>query len=604
MGQADGRPAITRSAQWFESCALPIFATVHRPEHSTSVRGLVVLCPSMGQEQVFAHRTQFAIADDLASQGFVAVRFDLHGTGDSPGEFSDPDRVKAWLDSIETAVDLGRRHTAAPLSLLGFRAGALLAVQAAARPGFDDVAALVLWDCPRSGRQHLRQLTMEQNVSVGGASLQADGFSGLGLHLDSATRDEFSALRIPRDGVLPASTVVAITDPDMIGLPDNVTTSSGQPIERLEALDQDDMLVRRFVAETVRTTVVDWFDRTFTAGHTLYPAPTDTRRDHRIGQARESLARLHHDLVGIWTVPDHRRATTTVVFVPDSITPRTGLGRAWTELARWLADRGIASLRFDLSGCGDSPARPGHGDNQMGHLAHLDDVDAALMFANSADPSDAIVVGLCSGGYLATEAALAHRVRGLVAINPVYSFVTAEPRPSRRRKALILSRLVPRLLFGWPAGYVARRLSHNRPLPSFMYDPNFRWERAFEAALWQAYLTDKAPWIPDRVWRVLNRIFATQVSDRILRTLHRQGTAVKVIGGQLDYERATLGAQRQIAALQASGGVEVDHLPDLDHAMMRPGAKDDVLAAVSRFITSTVDVGQAPADLERAWTRS
>ena len=65
----------------------------------------------MGEEGRAAHRTFRRLAEELAEAGIVALRFDYDGTGDSAGLQDDPDRVAAWLASIEAArqylLDLG-----------------------------------------------------------------------------------------------------------------------------------------------------------------------------------------------------------------------------------------------------------------------------------------------------------------------------------------------------------------------------------------------------------------------------------------------------------------------------------------------------------------
>ncbi len=43
------------------------------------------------------------VVEELAAAGFVALRFDYDGTGDSAGLQEDAGRVPAWLASIEAA---------------------------------------------------------------------------------------------------------------------------------------------------------------------------------------------------------------------------------------------------------------------------------------------------------------------------------------------------------------------------------------------------------------------------------------------------------------------------------------------------------------------
>ena len=69
----------------------------------------------------------------------------------------------------------------------------------------------------------------------------------------------------------------------------------------------------------------------------------------------------HKSLVGIFTESSQSPAVTappTVVLLNAGIVHRVGPNRMHVLLARALAAAGISSLRFDMSGIGDSPSRP------------------------------------------------------------------------------------------------------------------------------------------------------------------------------------------------------------------------------------------------------
>ncbi|HEY1229489.1 MAG TPA: alpha/beta hydrolase, partial [Ramlibacter sp.] len=111
----------------------------------------VVLCPPIGFEAVSSYPTQVQLAMALADAGLPVLRVDYHGTGDSAGDSSSPDRVEAWLASIEAAGAQARlRSGATEVALLGIRLGATLAVEAARRLG--GVDSLLLWAPCASGK--------------------------------------------------------------------------------------------------------------------------------------------------------------------------------------------------------------------------------------------------------------------------------------------------------------------------------------------------------------------------------------------------------------------------------------------------------------------
>jgi pimeloyl-ACP methyl ester carboxylesterase len=106
----------------------------------------------------------------------------------------------------------------------------------------------------------------------------------------------------------------------------------------------------------------------------------------------------------------------TIVFLNAGMLHRVGPNRLHVRIARELARRGFASLRFDLSGVGDSPPRT---DGLPLHAAALGDVHCALNFvAAERGASSFVLVGLCSGADLAFRTALAdERVVGAVLID-------------------------------------------------------------------------------------------------------------------------------------------------------------------------------------------
>jgi alpha-beta hydrolase superfamily lysophospholipase len=164
-------------------------------------------------------------------------------------------------------------------------------------------------------------------------------------------------------------------------------------------------------------------------------------------------------LVGVLTKADEDADASRpiVVFLNAGMVHRVGPNRLHVRLARELAQRGFASLRFDLSGIGDSPARV---DGTSLHDAGLRDVRDALDFvANEHEGSTFLLVGLCSGADLAFRAALAdERVVGGVLIDgfPYHTFRSRLHRRARRYASQFRGRAWRELL--GTNGPIVRRL--------------------------------------------------------------------------------------------------------------------------------------------------
>ena len=143
-------------------------------------------------------------------------------------------------------------------------------------------------------------------------------------------------------------------------------------------------------------------------------------------------------LLGIATLPE-APIETGMLIVVGGPQYRAGSHRQFTLLARQLAKHGVASLRFDYRGMGDS-------EGEMQNFEFIDnDIRAAIdtFLEHVTGVRSVVIWGLCD----AASAALFYaqtdtRVRGLILLNP---WVHTEDGASRvRLKHYYLSRLMQR----------------------------------------------------------------------------------------------------------------------------------------------------------------
>lgn len=124
-------------------------------------------------------------------------------------------------------------------------------------------------------------------------------------------------------------------------------------------------------------------------------------------------------LFGVLCRPDGAAAgAPAVVMLNVGRNPHTGWRRMAVEHARSLAREGIASLRFDIGGIGESAPRTG----QPRQLLYTDwptlDVFEALDLMTARGYGPITLSGVCSGAYVAMQVAVADaRVAGAVMVN-------------------------------------------------------------------------------------------------------------------------------------------------------------------------------------------
>lgn len=123
-------------------------------EPAGAVRGNVLYVPPFAEEQNRARRAAANCAGQLVEAGFAVLQMDLHGCGDSAGDFSEASWT-GWLDDLRHAANILDRRHKAPLWLWGVRAGALLACELI--PRLDRAPHLLLWQPVINGAQHLKQ---------------------------------------------------------------------------------------------------------------------------------------------------------------------------------------------------------------------------------------------------------------------------------------------------------------------------------------------------------------------------------------------------------------------------------------------------------------
>jgi len=124
-------------------------------------------------------------------------------------------------------------------------------------------------------------------------------------------------------------------------------------------------------------------------------------------------------LLGIATIPAEQAESplTVVLFLNAGLAHRVGPRRIHVTLARRLAVAGVASLRVDLSGKGDSPVRDGL-SNQQSVAA---DYAAIRPILDDRFKSPKLVLfGICSGADNAVRLAIDDdAVHGLILLDPI-----------------------------------------------------------------------------------------------------------------------------------------------------------------------------------------
>ena len=188
-------------------------------------RGALVYIHPFAEEMNRSRRMAALAARALAANGIGVLQIDLHGCGDSSGDFGDA-RWATWKSDVLLARDWLHTRLGCPVGLWGLRLGALLALDCAREAHAD---RLLLWQPVTNGSNYLTQqlrlrlagdLVQDESARASTASLRAQLRAGTPLDIAGYTLSPELALAIDQ---LDAATLAPVRGPvhwfEMIAAP-------------------------------------------------------------------------------------------------------------------------------------------------------------------------------------------------------------------------------------------------------------------------------------------------------------------------------------------------------------------------------------------------
>lgn len=391
----------------------------------------VVIAGAHGFEDLCSRRFLKLLGERIAAAGCPVVQFDYPGCGDSAGDHFQPGQVKAWTDSIGAAADRLKHETGVrEITIVGFRLGALLAPLAAARRG--DVAGLVLLAPPASGKAYVREMTALSRMID--APLAADGktdpFTGLqvaGFRLSRETLDDLAALNwkksLPEAGV---PRVLVMANGRQADASSSDPGGEQTDVEFAEFKGYSQLMCDP-TANQIPLAALDrcagWIGANAGSASgkgAAFPLSSVPQILSGSDYLEEPVAIGEPQLCGVLCRPRGDAAgADPVIFLNAGAVPHVGWARGTVEAARALAMEGVASLRIDLPGLGQSAA-PAQERMFLYDRRTRHDVARAIDWMEKAGFPSVGLVGTCSGAFQAFHASRAdRRVARLTMINPL-----------------------------------------------------------------------------------------------------------------------------------------------------------------------------------------
>jgi pimeloyl-ACP methyl ester carboxylesterase len=403
-------------AGWFGPANRARFGWFYRPDRINGASGVVIV-PPFGRDDICVHRTLRHLAETCARSGFVTLRFDPDGCGDSAGDDSDADRVESWIASVRDACDTVRRAGMAHVTLIGIRLGASLATLAAQYR--DDVVALVAFNAVVRGSHWLHELRAFQiamNLQPPPLPETEEGEEACGFLLGPATCAAVKAIDLTRVAA-PAPRVLLLERDDLpaSGGWYGHLQARGCRVEQRRIPGYADMMVDAHLSHVAQVFIdacIDFLrDGADPGGSEPQAAALPLRPSAtlRVGGARveETVMSPGAGIFGILARPLQRDADRALLVLNAGAVRHIGAGRFDVALSRQMAAAGLQALRVDLTGIGDSPARAGVAENLVYPPDALNDTGLCVDWLRARGARELIVGGMCSGASHALRAALA-----------------------------------------------------------------------------------------------------------------------------------------------------------------------------------------------------
>lgn len=569
----------------------------NRADEGNVVRG-VVLCNAFGHEGVWSNTGMRKLAENFSARGVAALRFDYRGTGDSIGVDGARDQLDTSVADVLAAIAQLKRETGAThITLCGFRLGAAFALLASRVAPVDQ---LVLLAPVVNGRSYVRELTVVRKTwfdqlaeSVRAAHDESAPLNVLGqvysreFHAALSTLDPARALSTAT--VRPASRALIFdlrpnaSEPLRTNLGALGVEAESRPFEGYGAFLQEPAFSE--IPVSVFTAAAEWV----ADGREPVAASTfewDASLRLETPDAIEYPVQAGSDkLFGILSKPRRSNARGPILLITNtSASSHVGDSRLSVRIARELASQGIATLRVDARGIGDSPPLPQHlvTTNRFSTIYSehtVDDVSAAATWLEQQGYKDIVSFGICSGAYSAVRAAMiTPALAGAVSVN-LQSFFLAE---------------------GFTPANVAKRELNS--VAGYM-------KSMFQLSRWKRIFSGERSLMP--ILRLVGGQLATRVRSRladlvgdraesatpnarpanpraVVNALHRKGVQTLLIYGAFDSGVDLLTAHfgKMGTRLSRYPSVRAAIYDDLDHALFSPAASAKVIGLTAAFLNN------------------
>lgn len=424
----------TRQRITFVDAASPLFCSIVEPLGQRLAT--LVACPPLLVDFAHSYRREAEMAKVLAARGVAVVRFHYRGTGSSGGNPAEM-TFATLVEDANRVINFARSEAAAPLAVLGTRAGAMVAAAAASRAGGLPVA---MWRPVETGGAYLREGFRARMIADQGqlgrtpptsAELRQDlrrqgSVDLVGWALHQGLYDSLVGLRL-LDLLEPCGPAEVLllrsAPPDDIAAVDHLPAALcalGMRVETAEVgLFEGWWFLRTHrsppdqIGEALADAIDPWIrsvptqDIPAPAGITHDPGRAPAGDTDHITETSVFITSGANSVFGLLTPPAlPANGVAVLVLWGGGGIPLFGKNQVAARLARGLATMGYRVLRIDYPGCGESSGRTTPEPiDEAGKNAVFAAAEAAYRRLLAEGYERIVVVGSCQGAVAALVAA-------------------------------------------------------------------------------------------------------------------------------------------------------------------------------------------------------
>ncbi len=114
---------------WISSRGKRLSAMIHQPADMKKGTPMVICCHGFTGDKIGANQLTLNLAKELEQSGYIVLRFDFMGSGDSDGDFSKDTIVAGWKEDLSNVLSWVNRQpqfASSPVILYGHSLGGMV----------------------------------------------------------------------------------------------------------------------------------------------------------------------------------------------------------------------------------------------------------------------------------------------------------------------------------------------------------------------------------------------------------------------------------------------------------------------------------------------